>query len=159
MKPAAPPHALRGLTPVEHLVHGLAGVGVVVQALTGLSSTLGLAELEGWKLLIHMSGAGMFTLGLVGVTLFWTGRCRFGAAAPTPRVPLNSAQKTLFWLGLLSGWLVMLPMLLAMLPLFSIAVQRQLIEWHERAAFALVAIMVLHTIVSAVTWWKRGKTS
>jgi hypothetical protein len=144
---------------VEHLIHGLAGVGVIVQALTGLSSSLGLAELEGWKLLIHMSGAGMFTLGLVGVTLLWAGRSRFGAAGPTPRVPLNSAQKTLFWLGLLSGWLVMLPMLLAMLPLFGTVVQRQLIELHEAAAITFVGIMVLHTIVSAVTWWKRGKTS
>jgi hypothetical protein len=147
------------LTPVEHLIHGLAGLGVVTQALTGFSHSLGFGELGGWKLLIHMSGAGMFTLGLVGVTLLWAGRCRFGSAAPTPRVPLNSAQKTLFWLGLLSGWLVMLPMLLAMLPLFGTVVQRQLIELHEAAALAFVAIMVLHTVASAATWWKRGTAS
>ena len=159
MVPDSPLYRKRGLTPWEHCVHGLVVAGFVISAVTGFSNDVGFGELEGWKLLIHMAGAGLFTLGLAAVTLLWAARSRFGPLAPEPRVPLNVAQKWLFWLAVLVGWLVMLPMLLAMLPVLGTVAQRQLVDWHKLAAIALVVLLVLHTVVSAATWWKRGRAS
>jgi hypothetical protein len=139
-----------GLTRWEHAVHGAAMVGVLVQLVTAFGSAWVLGEFAGWPLMLHMCGAGLVLLGLTKTALMWAARCRLGAASG-----LTAAQKWMFWLVLTAGLAVVLPMLLAMLPLFGTEGQEVLAEWHEVAAVVLVVALVLHTVVSLAARRRR----
>lgn len=140
--------AVRGLTRCEHIVHTVAIVGFAVQALTGLYAKYVVGEFTGWPLLIHMLGAPLFIVGLALVTIVWADRCRFGGGDAGPPGGLTFGQKLVFWIGILLGLAVIGSMLTAMLPVFGYAGQELLEEVHEISALLLVAVMVVHTIVS-----------
>ncbi len=133
----------RGLTRVEMLAHTVAGGGFVIAALTGFGAELFLDELEGWLLLIHMFGAAVFLLGMTAVAIIWADRCRFGDATG-----LNVGRKLVFWIALLLGFVVMLSMLAAMLPVFGYFGQHVLYEIHEICGLLFLVVMIVHTIVS-----------
>lgn len=141
-----------GLTRWEHIAHAVAVAGVLVQAATAFGSKLLGSELDGWVLMAHMAGAGLFILGLTETALLWAARCRLGSASG-----LTAVQKWMFWLALAAGFAVMLPMLLAMLPVFGTDGQEELVEFHGAAAIVLLIVMVLHTLVSLRARWVRGK--
>ncbi len=134
----------RSLSAWEHVAHTVALVGVGVQAVTGFGEGLGLGELEGWRLLAHLCGAGLFAAGFTATMLLWLPRAR--RAVPG----MGWVRRTLYWLVLAAGVAVMWPMLLAMLPLAGTAAQEELVEWHEAAALTLVVLMVPHTVASLV---------
>jgi len=144
----APPVAARrtGLSVAEHIFHGVAVLGVLVQAATGFGSELLGLELAGWRLLIHMGGAFLFVVGLTATTLQWAGRCR--PARRAGNAVLSAGQRWMFFVYVAAGWLVMAAMLGAMLPLAGYREQELLKEIHENAALVLLAALVVHTIVS-----------
>ncbi|GEM_PF-6665254 len=138
--PGPPVH--RGLSAVEHVVHAVAIVGVAIQSVTGFGPELGLGALEGWRLLLHLCGAGLFVAGFTATMLLWLPRAR--GTAPG----MGSVRRTLYWLIMAAGLAVMWPMLLAMLPLAGPDTLAVLAEWHRAAALTLVFLMVPHTVVS-----------
>lgn len=150
----APP---RGLTRWEHLFHTIAGLGLVILAVTGFGPKLVGAEVAGWMLLAHMLAAPLFIIGLTGAALQWVARCRFGGRGGPFAPGLNVAQKQMFWLTLLLGFASLMTMLLAMLPAFGPVEQRTLIEVHSYSSLLLLIVMVPHTIISLVTRRARGK--
>ncbi len=147
----------RGLTAWEHVFHTLATAGLVIEAVTGFGPKLVGAELAGWTLLVHMVGAPLFTLGLAGAALQWAGRCRFGRRSELAPTPLGLRQKQMFWLMLAIGFVVMLTMLAAMLPVFGADAQETLKEVHNYSTLVLLIAMVPHTIVSWAARRMRGK--
>jgi len=144
---ASPVAARRtGLSAGEHIFHGLAVLGVIIQAGTGLGSKLFGLDLAGWRLLIHMGGAFLFLVGLTVTTLQWAGRCRPVRLAG--KEALTAGQRWVFFVYVAAGWLVMVTMLGAMLPVAGYREQELLKETHENAALVLLAALAVHTIVS-----------
>jgi hypothetical protein len=151
--PTAPPPV--GLTPPEHVAHTIAAVGVIVQVATAFGSELVFGEFGGWPLLIHMGGAGLLVCGLAIVALQWIRRCRLAGSASAPG-PLDWPRRWVFGVALLCGLTLMATMLLAMLPVFGTDTQHALIELHEKAALAMLATMIIHTILSLRARRLRG---
>lgn len=140
LEPTPTAARLRGL---GHLFHALVAIGVITQAATAFGSEVVFGTFGGWALLTHMAGAGLVVTGLTGTALLWARHGQFGIDTGA-----TSGQKWLFWLGLLAGLGVMLTMLAAMLPVFGYVEQHALIELHEKFAIALLALVVIHTLVS-----------
>jgi hypothetical protein len=148
------PPTRRGFSLYERLFHYAAILGALVQFATALVIRPIVGEMEGWLLLAHMSGAGLFTLGFTGTVLQWAPRCRFG---PGPAAAgLTRGQRLMFWPGVVLGLVLMSAMLVAMLPVFGTEDQHALTEIHATAAWCFAAVMVLHTLVSL---WARRLTN
>jgi len=145
--PATPVH--RGLSAFAHVAHAVALAGIAIQAVTGFGEKLGLGEFAGWRLLLHMCGAGLFVAGFTAAMLLWLPRARGSVPG------LGPVRRTLYWLVLAAGLAVMWPVLVAMLPLAGPAAQEELVEWHEAAALTLVVLMVPHTVASVVARLRR----
>ena len=122
-------------------------LGVLLLATTGFTSALLLDELSEWLLLAHMAGAPLFIFGLTGAALLWPARLR-QQASPWPRV--------MFWTMLVLGFVTMLTMLAAMLPVFGYAAQEALAEVHEYTAHGLVFALLLLGITLVIG--RRTKT-
>ncbi len=152
------PQKLAALTRSEHLFHWLAIIGLLIQIVSAFGSKLAGVQTEGWRLLIHMSGAPLFILGLTGTTLQWAGRCR-QIRAGALQLALNTPQRLIFWVYIAAGWAVMMTMLVAMLPLAGYKGQVLLKELHEDAAWVLVGALVVHTIVSWIARRARRKAA
>jgi cytochrome b subunit of formate dehydrogenase len=149
----------RPLTRFEHVVHVVAGVGFLVQAITGFGSLLRFGANRGWPLLVHMMGAGVFTLGVMATALLWAHRCRFGADTPAGRARYTTGQKLMFWVYTTLGLAVMLPMLTAMLPVFGYTAQDTLVDIHQTAALLFAGAMAVHTAVSLAARRARRSAS
>lgn len=141
------------LTRFEHLVHGLAGLGLLVQAVTGFGPRLFGGPPREWLLFIHMLGAGAFVVGFSGTALQWSRRCRL----PAPSA-LSLAQRFIFGITLLLGLAVAAPMLIAMLPVVGHRGQETLVDVHFYAALALLIAIGIHTLVSLAAARSRGRT-
>ncbi len=148
----------RGLTRWEHVFHTLAGLGLLIQAVTGLVPWLLGGEVRGWVLLAHMAGAPLFLVGLTGVALQWAARCRFSGRGGPFAPGLNVAQRQVFWITLVPGLAVVLTMLLAMLPVAGTEWQETLVEVHSYSALVLLVMMLPHLAVSLAARRARGKT-
>ncbi len=133
----------------HRLLHALLALAIVVQAVTGLGGEWFGHEAEEWMLLVHLGGAGLFAVTLTAVGLLWGRRLLAGNNGVTV------AQRAMFWLGLLVGWAIMLPMLAAMLAWLTPEGIEEAAEVHEVLAIVLLVVMGLHTIVSLVA--KRAK--
>ena len=144
-QPAGERLSARGLTRVEFLFHSTAVLGIAIQVVTAFGLRLLFGEFDGWPLLIHMIGAPLVIVGLTGTVLIWAERCRFGAATPGG---LRFGQKLMFWVATVAGVVTVSPMLAAMLPVFGYAGQDTLREIHGTSAIVLVAVMIVHTLVS-----------
>ena len=74
-------------------------LGAAILAATGIGVfALGKPPMTHWVLMIHMTGAPLFALGLAAVAVTWADLCREGS---TPR--LGAAAKVLFWVILVCG--------------------------------------------------------
>jgi hypothetical protein len=155
--PGAVPLPPRGLTRWEHVFHTIAGIGLVLLAITGFGPKLLGAELKGWELISHMAAAPLFILGLTGVALQWAARCRFAGRSGPFAPGLNVARRQMFWIVLLLGFASLMTMLVAMLPIYGPADQRALIEVHSYSSLLLLIAMVPHTIVSLAARRARGR--
>lgn len=136
--------APRGMSAAQVVFHTLAKLGILIGALTAFGSEIVWGEFGGWALVLHMGGAGVFIVGLTGVALLWARQSRL-----QPRDgSLTPGQRVMFWVGLLVSWVVLVTMLAAMWPVFGYAGQHNLVELHELAALVLLAVMVVHTVIS-----------
>ncbi|MCK4340556.1 MAG: hypothetical protein KAY37_02385 [Phycisphaerae bacterium] len=132
---------------ITRIVYWTSIVSVVILTLTGWGAGWAWGELTGWPLLIHMSMAPLFIIGLTGSALIWQHRYPF--ASPAAEVGSPSFElKLLFWIVMLLGFLTMLSMLAAMVPVFGYAGQEALIELHGIAALLLVIALLALAIVS-----------
>ena len=124
----------------------LAWTGLVSAALRGTPMT-------GLALILHMATAGAFAVLLGLLTLLWADGCRFfrsGGEATTER--FSCLQKLFFWLLLASGFVSLLTVLVAMLPLAGTAGQRLLIMGHRWSGLVFVLTIMLHLYA---TWQAR----
>lgn len=142
-----------GFTRLEHAFHWLAIAGVLIQVATGFGVSLIAGELAGWALLVHMTGASLFIVGLTGTAVRWAPRCRFG----TRPGGLFAGQRIMFWVALVLGFATMLCMLAATLPVFGYAGQATLTALHQTGAVLLIVAMVVHTFISLAARQTRGK--
>jgi hypothetical protein len=134
----------------EAYIYGVAGAGLLVCTLTGFGPVLTGDAVAGWPLLLHMTAAPLFIVGLVMVAIVRAERCRFGDAAPVARGRMNPLRKAAFWIGLLAGLSTLVTMLAAMLPVFGYAAQETLIAAHEVSALVLLIAAVVHFAPSLI---------
>ncbi|MFQ5807915.1 MAG: hypothetical protein ACE5I3_15830 [Phycisphaerae bacterium] len=138
----------RGPTRFERAIQIIALVGFVIGGATGFGPKYLLGRVEGWLLFAHTLGAPLFIVGLAGNGLIWAERCRFALNSSRAAGGLNTGQKLLFWIGLVLGFVTVLSMLAAMLPVFGYAGQELLIEIHGISALLLVIAMIILAFVS-----------
>lgn len=124
---------------------------VAVLAVTSLVAVIQFGILGGWWLFAHMFGAGAFTLVLPLLALTWCeahgGACPArpaGDAEPPPSARFSCLAKTMFWVILAAGLVVIGTMVLSMLPLFGTVGLELLLDIHRYAGLAVVAAMILH---------------
>jgi len=118
-------------------------VAVVLLAATGIGTfAIGKAPMSHWVLMLHVAAAPLFALGLALVALTWSSRYRFD----DPSSQQGCTVKTLFWLILLSGLVVILSGVLPMTPIFGTAGQHQLYLIHRYSGIVLTAALLLHLI-------------
>ncbi len=109
-------------------------VGTAIGAITGFGGAWLGDEVEGWTLLVHMLGAPLFIVGLTGVALLWPAAYGPPTVSPWRRWALRAV------IG--AGFVAMVTMLAAMLPVFEYAAQQTLTEVHGVAAYVLLAALV-----------------
>jgi hypothetical protein len=136
-----------GLRRVDAWACGIAGVGLLVEVITGFGPTLVFDEVAGWPLLIHLTGAPVFIMGLALMAIVRADRYRFGGGEHAAGSP-NLVEKLAFWIGITLGLLNVVSMLAAMLPVFGYAGQEALIETHQVSALLLVIAAVVYVVAS-----------
>ena len=115
-------------------------LGAAVLAASGIGVfALGKPPMTHWVLMLHVSVAPVFALGLATVAVTWADLCRKGS---TPR--LGCAAKVLFWIILACGLVLMLTGVLPMLPLFGTDGQHLLYLTHRYAGIVLAVCILLH---------------
>jgi hypothetical protein len=123
---------------------------VAVLGITSLVAVIRFGILDGWWLFIHMFGAGAFTFVLPLLALTWceANRCECPARPAGDEGPqttrFSCLAKTMFWLILTAGLVVIGTMVLSMLPLFGTHGLELLLDVHRYAGLAVVAAMILH---------------
>jgi len=106
-------------------------------------------SLHGYALLFHVILGGVFSVSLSIVVVLWapvysfgTEKEKFSNDSPdrreTPR-PVTVKQKILFWLFVISGFLLILTALTLMLPVFSLKDHLSMVDIHRYSA--LVALL------------------
>lgn len=138
--------ASRKLPPVDlgKLAYAAVVVAVVVLAATGVGTfAFGKAPLTHWILMLHVSAAPLFALGLAFLSLTGgAGRARLGNGSKLPR----RAAKTLFWLILVFGLVLILSGILPMTPLFGTDGQHLLYLIHRYGGIVLTVVVALHLV-------------
>jgi hypothetical protein len=132
----------------EKLVYLGLVVSVAVLGFTSFYAVLRYGVLGGWLLFVHMFGAGLFVGVLPFLAVTWCEPSRFSGTrtgARTERPPrFFWLPKVMFWMILLSGFVVTGTMLLSMLPLFGTNGLLQLLDIHRYAGLLVVVAMMLH---------------
>lgn len=127
-------------------------LGAAALAVTGLGTlAFGKAPMSGWVLMLHVSAAPAFAIGLACVALTWAG-CSCAGAKDSPP---HRAARVVFWLVLASGWVVILSGVAPMTPLCGTDGQRTLVSVHYYGALLLTAAVALH-VFSLVMAKRRG---
>jgi len=124
---------------------------VAVLGITSFVAVIRFGTLGGWWLFIHMFGAGVFTFVLPVLALTWCEANRFGRppqpAGSEGQVPPSRflrLAKSMFWVILVAGLIVIGTMILSMLPVFGTDCLQLLLDIHRYAGLVVVAATVLH---------------
>jgi len=118
-------------------------VAMVALAVTGIGVfAFGKAPMSGWVLMLHVSAAPLFAIGLAAVALTWADRCRFGSGGSRH----SGLAKALLWLMLACGLVVILSAVIPMTPLFGSGGQRLLYLTHRYSAIVLAGAVLLHLV-------------
>ena len=118
-------------------------IAAIVLAATGIGTfVLGKAPITHWVLMLHVSAAPLFALGLAFMALAYAGRSRFDGG-PSPQW---DTIKALFWLILLSGLVVILAGVVPMTPVFGTHGQHVVYLIHRYSAMVLTAALVLYLL-------------
>jgi hypothetical protein len=145
--PQKPPQSVtaRAVSPFGKLSYLALRFAILVLALTGIGTfALGKAPMTGWVLMLHVAIAPLFALALAVLSVTWADAARFGAAGS----PQSNVSKTLLWLILLCGVVVILSAVIPMTPLFGSGGQRALYLTHRYTSIALVVALALHVLSS-----------
>jgi hypothetical protein len=137
-----------GLRRLDAWACGIAGVGILVEVITGFGPDLLFDEVAGWPLLLHLIGAPVFIVGLTLMAIVRADRYRFGGGKPHTTGGPNVIEKLAFWIAIVMGMLTAVSMLAAMLPVFGYAGQDALIETHETGALLLVIAAGVYVVSS-----------
>jgi len=143
----AQPHSRFNLW--EKLVYLGTLVAVAVAGVTSFYSVLRFGGTHGWWLFFHMFGAGALTGVLPLLALTWGGANRFGQTAELPAAAAAQPRffwipRVMFWLFLVSGFVVMMTMLVSMLPLFGSEGLEVLLDIHRYAGLLAVVTLAIH---------------
>jgi cytochrome b subunit of formate dehydrogenase len=121
------------------LSYGVLCVAGVILAITGIGTfAVGKPPMTHWVLMAHVAVAPLFSLGLAGLALTWSG-CVGRGAESRP----NTCARMLFWLILLCGVVVLLSGVLPMTPLLGTRGQRLLYLTHRYSAIVLTAAFLI----------------
>lgn len=121
----------------------LMAISALVLAATGIITfATGHAPMTHWTLMLHVSAAPVFAIGLALVALTWSDRNRFGCATEQR----SCLTKTLLWLILLCGLLVILTGVVPMLPIFGTPGQHTLYLTHRYAGITMACLLILHLL-------------
>jgi len=132
-----------GISAAQKVAYGLMLAGTVALTVTGIGTfVLGHPPMTHWMLMAHVSAAPLFAIGLALVSLTWADRCRFGCADSRH----SGATKTLLWLILASGLIVILSGVVPMLPVYGTIGLHTLYLIHRYSAIVLAASIVLHLL-------------
>lgn len=133
----------RAVSPLGKVSYAALRFAVLVLALSGIGTfALGKAPMRGWVLMLHVAIAPLFALALAVLSITWADAARFGAAGS----PQSNLSKTLFWLILLCGVVVILSAVVPMTPIFGSGGQHLLYLTHRYTSMVLVAAIILHVL-------------
>lgn len=132
----------------ERLVYLGALVSVGGLAATSFYPVLQQGVMRHWWLFAHMFGAGVLVAILPLMAINWAGPSCFQAprAAEQPHDTPHFfwATKLMFWLFLVSGFVVVLTMLLSMLPVFGTDGLYLLLDIHRYSGLIAVITLAFH---------------
>jgi len=135
------------------IIYAVTMFGLCVLALTGFVGWFAFGRLGGWLLFVHVLGTPVFVIGLTILAVVWAEKSRFADSAPGG---FSSGQKAAFWAFLLLGFVAIVSMLAAMLPVFGYDWQQTLCAVHRYNALGLVAVAVVHACLTLPP--RPGKT-
>lgn len=138
----------RKLRPADlgKLAYAAVVVAGVVLAATGVGTyAFGKTPLTHWILMLHVSAAPLFALGLALLSLTGAARTRAGNGSKQP----SRFAQTLFWLILLGGLVLILSGIAPMTPLFGTDGQHLLYLIHRYSGIALTIVVALHWVSPA----------
>ena len=133
----------------EKLVYLGTLVSVGILGATSFYAVLRHGAMHQWWLFAHMFGAGAFVGVLPILAITWGRANRFGAESTSQASGVLAPRffwlpKTLYWLVLVSGFVVVMTMLLSMLPIFGTDGLLRLLDIHRYRGLLAVVALVLH---------------
>ena len=124
------------------LAYAVLCLGVIGGALTGIGSlATGKVPMSQWVLMAHVGIGPLFAIGLALFAITSAERSRF--SRDTGRSCVN---KTLFWMLLLCGLIVILTAVVPMTPTFGTPGQHFLYLTHRYSTVVFTILFVLHAI-------------
>jgi hypothetical protein len=124
------------------LAYAVLFLGVLCAALTGISSLIaGKVPMSHWVLMAHVGSGPLFAIGLALFAITSAERSRLGRE--TGRSCVN---KSLFWLLLVCGVIVILSAVIPMTPTFGTPGQHFLYLTHRYSTVIFTILFVLHAI-------------
>jgi hypothetical protein len=153
----------------DRWAYGILLAGFCVATVTGFAGWLRTGRLDGWWLLVHVIGGGLFAAGLLFSSVRLAERCRpllperralGGAAAGehggTPAGAIFSAgQRFVFWATVVLGFVSAGSIFAAMSPLVGYAVQERLCDLHRYCGVGLLLTACVHMLL-LITNVKKG---
>ena len=127
----------------EKLLYALMLLGLLILALTGLTTgILGKSPMRHWILILHVTGAPLFAIGIAAIAIAFADRRQF---TPTPGpTDISCWHRMLFWLMLLGALISMLSAVGPMTPFFGDHGQEILYETHRYSSLFLFLVVMLH---------------
>ena len=121
---------------LERLAYYAMLMGLATVAITGLLSALILDKLSGYTLMLHVSGAPLFALGLAALAVMWGDRHTLSSFW-NRRLP--------FWMMLAFGMVVISTGVLPMM-YFSTHQQHFLIDLHKYCGVGVLVFAIVHFV-------------
>lgn len=157
---------------VSKLVHLIMFLCFVVLALTGFYPGLILGrQITGYPLMLHVTMAPVFMLGMVALAVLWAARCQFNEAdwnlirrlwSKQARQEGHACQctfflqKICFWVMILLAIPAGLTIVLSMLPLFGTHGQELMYHTHRYVTIFLTMAGILFCYLVAFSWTRQN---
>ncbi len=149
------------LAPLRVVLYFLAGVSVVVLAITGfVPYWLWGQHASGFSLVLHVTVGPVFAVCMTVLTLLWAHRQRLDARdmewlsrrttrseAESDALAYSPAKKLTFWAMVLLSPLVMGSIMLGMYPVFATPGQQALLSLHLIAGLLFILVAIVQVVV------------
>jgi len=127
----------------EKFLYALMLLGLLILSLTGLiTGILGLSPMRHWILILHVTGAPLFAIGIAAIAIAFAERRQF-TPNPCP-TDIGWWHRLLFWMMLLLALISMLSAVGPMTPTFGAHGQELLYETHRYSSLFLFLVTLLH---------------